>query len=73
MRITLRIISGAIGLALVAGTVLFALGLLAERPDVRVLLAGYMAIGGILCGAYLLFFAISGEWRPDLASRRRKR
>ncbi len=68
----LRIISGAIGVAILVGTVVLAWNLLAMEPDARVLLAGYMGIGGILLGAYLLFFAITGAWRPDPARRRKQ-
>ena len=66
----LRIISGAIGLAMLVGTVVLARNLLAMEPDARVLLAAYTGIGGILLGAYLLFFAITGAWRPNLARRK---
>ena len=59
-----RIISGAIGLTLLVGTFVFALNLLAMDPAASVLLAGYMGIGGILLGAYLVFYAITGKWRP---------
>ncbi len=65
-----RIISGAIGLAILVGTVMLAWNLLALEPDARVLLAAYMGIGGILLGAYLLFFAITGAWRPNPARRK---
>lgn len=68
-----RIISGAVGSAILVGTLVLALNLLAMEPDAKVLLAGYMGIGGILVGAYLLFYAITGEWRPNLASRRNRR
>jgi hypothetical protein len=71
MSTILRIISGAAGLTLLAATVVLALNLLAEEPDARVLLAGYMGIGGILFGAYLMFYAITGEWRPNLTNRKR--
>ncbi len=65
-----RITSGAIGLAILVGTFLFALNLLGMEIGPSVLLAGYMGIGGILLGAYLLFYAITGEWRPNRGSRR---
>ena len=66
-------ICGAIGLAILAGTVVLAFNLLAMELDARVLLAGYMGIGGLLIGAYLLFYAITGEWRPDLTRRKKAR
>ncbi len=56
-----RITSGAIGLAILVGTILFALNLFGMEFGPRVLLAGYMGIGGILLGAYLLFYAIKGN------------
>ena len=65
----LRIISGAIGLTILVGTALLARTLLAMEPDAKVLLAAYTGIGGILLGAYLLFFAITGAWRPNPARR----
>lgn len=68
-----RMICGAIGLAILAGTVVLAFNLLAMELDARVLLAGYMGIGGLLIGAYLLFYAITGEWRPDLTRRKKAR
>ena len=68
---SLRIISGVLGLTFLVGTVVLVLNLLAMEPDARVLLAAYMAIGGILLGAYLMFYAITGEWRPSLLSRKR--
>ena len=73
MLIISRIIIGAIGLAVLVGTVMFALHLLAVEPDPRVLLAGYMVIGGILLGAYSLFYAITGKWRPNLTRRHKDR
>ena len=73
MVMTFRIVSGAVGLTILVGTVVLGLKLLAMEYDVNVLLAGYMAIGGILLGAYLLFYAITGEWRPDLTGRKRER
>jgi len=72
MSITLRILSGAAGSAILAGTVVFALNLLSMENDARVYLAGYMGIGGILIGTYLVFYAISGEWRPNKTSRKRQ-
>jgi hypothetical protein len=73
MSITLRIISGAVGLIVLAATVLLSINLLAMEHDASVLLAGYMGIGGILLGAFLLFYAISGEWRPNLTLRKKAR
>jgi hypothetical protein len=64
-----RLISGTVALGLLVGTVLFAQYLLAREPDAMVFLAGYMGIGGILLGAYLLFYAMTGKWRPNLTSR----
>ena len=43
------------------------------KPGAKVLLAGYMGIGGILFGAYLMFYAITGKWRPNLANRKKGR
>ena len=65
-----RIISGVVGLTLVLGTLVLVLNLLTMEPDASVLLAAYMAIGGILLGGYLLFYAIAGEWRPNLRKRK---
>lgn len=73
MSMILRIISGGIGLTILVGTVVLALNLVSMGHDVRVYLAGYMGIGGILIGAYLLFYAIYGEWRPNQASRKKER
>jgi hypothetical protein len=70
---TFRIISGVVGLTILVGAALLALNLLAMEPGASVLLAGYMAIGCVMLGVYLLFFAFSGEWRPDLTSREKKR
>ena len=64
-----RIISGMAGLTILAATVVLGLNLLAMEADARVLLAGYMGIGGLLFAAYLLFFAITGEWRPNLTKK----
>ncbi|MBT8095042.1 MAG: hypothetical protein KJP08_09545 [Gammaproteobacteria bacterium] len=66
----LRIVCGAVGLAILVGTAVLALNLLVMEYDVSVLLAGYMAIGGILLGVYLLFYAITGAWRPNLTGRK---
>jgi len=68
-----RIISGATGLTIVVSTVVFALNLVSMEHDARVYLAAYMGIGGILVGAYLLFFAISGEWRPNWTGRKKEK
>ena len=67
-----RITSGAIGAATLIGTIVFALNLLGMDPGLDVILAGYMGIGGILIGMFLLFFAITGEWRPKRSSRKQK-
>ena len=73
MSMTFRIISGAAGLTLLVGTVVFALNLVSMEHDAKVYLAGYMAIGGILIGAYLLSYAISGKWRLNQISRKKQR
>ena len=73
MSIIFRLISGAVALALLVGTVLLAQYLLAREPNARVFLAGYMGIGGIMLGAYLLFYAMTGKWRPNLTSRNKLR
>ena len=73
MSMICRIISGAAGLTILVSTVVFALNLVSMEPDARVLLAGYMGIGGILVSAYLLFYAISGGWRPNRTSRKKRR
>jgi hypothetical protein len=65
-----RIISGIAGLTILVATVVLAFNLLAMDADARVLLAGYMGIGGLLFGAYLLFYAITGEWRPNLTKKK---
>ena len=70
---TFRFISGVVGLGIFALTILLALNLLAMKPGAKVLLAGYMGIGGILFGAYLMFYAITGKWRPNLANRKKGR
>jgi hypothetical protein len=69
MIMLLRLFIGVAGLALLAGTVALVLDLLAMDHNPSVLLAGYMAIGGILLGGYFLFYAITGDWRPDLTNR----
>ena len=66
----LRIISGVIGLTFLGGTVVLVLNLLQMEPDARVLLAAYMGLGSILLGAYLMFYAITGEWRPKVINRK---
>jgi hypothetical protein len=73
MSMVFRIISGALGLTILVGTVLFTLNFVAIEHDARVYLAGYMGIGGILVGAFLLFYAILGEWRPSRIARKKKR
>ncbi len=73
MSMTFRIISGVAGLIIVVGTVVLALNLLERELEPSVYLAGYMGIGCIMLGAYLLFYAIAGEWRPNLIQRRKKR
>jgi hypothetical protein len=65
-----RIICGMAGLTILVATVVLAFNLLAMDADARVLLAGYMGIGGLLFGAYLLFYAITGEWRPNLTKKK---
>ena len=67
-----RVLAGVVGSIILVGTVVLVLKLLAMEPDAKVLLAGYMGIGGILVGAYLSFYAITGEWRPNLTSRRKE-
>lgn len=73
MSMTLRIISGALGLTILAGTVLFAVNFVSIEHDARIYLAGYMGIGGILVGGFLLLYAISGKWRPSRISRKKER
>jgi hypothetical protein len=73
MSMTFRIISGAAGLAVLVGTVVFAVNFVPMEHDARVYLAGYMGIGGILVGACLLFYAIFGRWRPNQTSRTKER
>ena len=65
MLMILRMTSGAIGLAIIAGTIVLAGKLVAIGHDPRVYLAAYMGIGGILVGGYLLFFAITGRCLPE--------
>jgi len=64
-----RVISGAVGLTILVGTVLLAQNLLAREYDASVFLAGYAGIGCIMLGVYFLFYALAGEWRPNLAKR----
>lgn len=71
MSITFRIISGALGSAILVGTAVLGLNLLAKEYDAEVLLAGYMGIGGILLGVFLLFYAITGKWHPNPATRQK--
>ena len=73
LAMILRLISGAAGLAVLGGTVLFGLHLWSMERDASVFLAAYLGIGFIMLGAYLLFYALSGEWRPQLGSRKRAR
>ena len=69
-----RVLSGAVGLSLLAGTVALALRLLTMDPDPTVLLAGYMGMGCIMLGVYMLTFAITGDLRPGRrAGRNEKR
>lgn len=73
MSSMLRIISGALGAIILISTVVLAVKLVSMEHDARVYLAGYMGIGGILIGAYLLFYAIFGAWRPNLTSQKKTR
>lgn len=73
ISILLRIFCGAAGLIVLVGTVILALNLLAMEHDVSVFLAGYMGIGCIMLCVYLLFYAITGEWRPNLTRQNRER
>jgi len=73
MSMTFRIISGVAGLIILVSTVVLALNLLTRELEASVYLAGYLGIGCIMLGAYLLFYAIAGEWRPNLIQRRKKR
>ncbi|MBU2676640.1 MAG: hypothetical protein KJP16_06100 [Gammaproteobacteria bacterium] len=68
-----RLISGAVGLTLLVGTVLLARELSASEPDASVFLAGYFGIGCIMLGVYFLFYAMTGKWRPNLANRNKTR
>ena len=73
MSMISRVFSGAVGFTILIGTAVLALNLLSMKPDAKVLLAGYMGIGCIMAGVYLLFYAFTGEWRPSLASRKNGR
>ena len=73
MSAIFRIVSGAVGLAVLVGTVILALNLLSMERDASVLLAGYGAIGGIILGVFMLFYAITGKWHPDLSGRKSSR
>ena len=64
-----RLISGAAGLAILIGTVLLAQDLLVSEHDASIFLAGYMGIGCIMLGVYFLFYAMTGEWRPNRTNR----
>jgi hypothetical protein len=68
-----RLISGAVGLAILLGTILLAKYVLAAERNASIFLAGYMGIGCIMLGVYCLFYAITGEWRPDLSNRNKTR
>lgn len=65
----LRLISGAVGLTILVGTVLLARYLLTTELDASVYLAGYSGIGCIMLAAYFLFYAMTGEWRPNVSKR----
>jgi hypothetical protein len=69
----LRLISGAVGLSILVGTVLLAKDLLVPERDASIFLAGYMGIGCIMLGVYFLFYATTGKWRPNLARRDKTR
>lgn len=66
MSTLFRIICGTAGTAALLGTAALAIDLLTREHDATVLLAAYGALGGILFGVYLLFYAITGKWRPNL-------
>ncbi len=68
-----RLISGAVGLTILVGTVLLAQDLLVTEHDASIFLAGYMGIGCIMLGVYFLFYAMTGEWRPNLTNRNKTR
>ena len=73
MSILFRIICGVLGVATLTATALLILFLLTQEQQVEVLLAAYMGIGGLLVGAFLLFYAVSGRWRPSLERFRKSR
>jgi hypothetical protein len=66
-------ISGAFGLTILVGTVLLGQNLLAREHDASVFLAGYAGIGCIMLGVYFLFYAMTGEWLPNLTKRSKTR
>ena len=69
----LRLISGAVGLTILVGTISLAQDLLAKEHDASIFLAGYMGVGCIMLGIYFLFYAMTGEWRPNLTNRNKTR
>ncbi len=68
-----RLISGAVGLTILVGTILLARDLLTPAHDASIFLAGYMGVGCIMLGVYFLFYAMTGEWRPNLTNRNKTR
>lgn len=68
-----RLISGAVGLTILVGTILLARQLLAMELDASLFLAGYAGIGCIMLGVYFLFYAMTGEWRPNRSDRNKTR
>ena len=68
-----RLIGGAVGLTILVGTVLLAQDLLEPEHDASIFLAAYMGIGCIMLGVYFLFYAMTGEWRPNLTNRNKTR
>ena len=46
---------------------------MAMEPDPEVLLAGYMGIGCIMLGVYMLAYAITGELRSGRTRHKGKR
>ena len=68
-----RLISGAVGLTILVGTVLLAKDLLVLELDAGIFLAGYMGVCCIMLGVYFLFYAMTGEWRPNLGNRNKGR
>ena len=69
----LRLISGAVGLVILVFTVLLARDLPPTEHDTGMLLAGYIGIGCVMLGVYLLFYAMTGDWLPKLTGRDKKR